>query len=173
MSNTPKGSKLRPGSCCNARFEVSFLFCSTTCAFKTQGVFSLHPRCLFPSSNCLHAWRRMETHGDACTCRFSGGKTGRFWGEKRGCLAQSVYMPVHASPCVSMRLHATPCLSMPLHAVKCVDMRLYFPPPESPCFPPRNHVHTCIRHAHAMYTLCVCHVHDFLGGKQGDSGGKK
>ena len=30
------------------------------------------------------AWRRMETHGDACTCRFSGGKTGRFWGEKGG-----------------------------------------------------------------------------------------
>ena len=29
-----------------------------------------------------HAWRRMETQGDACACRFSGKKTGRFWGGK-------------------------------------------------------------------------------------------
>ena len=37
-----------------------------------------------------------------------------------------------------------------------------------------THVHVgTIRHVHAMCTLCICHAHDFLGGKQGDSRRKK
>ena len=81
-----------------------------------------------------------------------------------------VSMLLHASPCVSMRLHACPCLSMPAHVWTC---RVTCISPRIALFFPQEHGHTWIRHVHAMSTPSPRHVHDFLGEKQGDSGGKK